>query len=332
MGATMNARLWRSALVLMSLVGVLVGPERFASAANYPARPVKIIVPYPAGGPADVVARVVAQKLSEALGTQFFVENLAGASGTIGASAASNAPPDGYTIVEVNPDFVIQPLIKTKAPYDLFKGFAPVILAASAPEMISVNPAVPAKSFNELIELLRTNPGKYQFATPGVGTPPHLYGEMIYHLTYGLDVIHVPFPGAAPAVNSTVAGHTSILNITLPTHTPYVKAGTLRGIAVLSSKRAAALPDVPTLAEAGLPGQETEFFLGFAAPAGTPREIVELLNHQIARILTLGDVKQRLETLGFDPIGGTPEEFAGKIRKDFDGWSKVVSAAHIKID
>jgi tripartite-type tricarboxylate transporter receptor subunit TctC len=332
MEATMNARLWRSALVVVSLVGVLVGPETSASAASYPARPVKIIVPYPAGGPGDVVARLVAQKLSEGLGAQFFVENLAGASGTIGAGAAANAPPDGYTIVEVNPDFVIQPLIKTKAPYDPFKGFAPVILAASAPEMISVNPAVPAKTFKELIDLLRASPGKYQFATPGVGTPPHLYGEMIYHLTYGLDVIHVPFPGAAPAVSSTVGGHTSILNITLPTHTPYVKAGTLRGIAVLSNARSAALPEVPTLAEAGLPGQETEFFLGFAAPAGTPHEIVELLNRHIARILTLEDVRQRLETLGFDPVGGTPEEFASKIKKDFDGWSKVVSAAHIKID
>ena len=328
----MNARLWRAALVLMSLVGALAGPEPFASAASYPARPVKIIVPYPAGGPGDVIARLIAQKLSEALGTQFFVENLAGASGTIGTAAASNTPPDGYTIVEVNPDFVIQPLIKTKAPYDLFKGFAPVILTAAAPEMISVNPAVPATTFNELIELLRANPGKYQFATPGVGTPPHLYGEMIYHLTYGLDVVHGPFPGAAPAVNSTVAGHTSILNVTLPSHAPYVKAGTLRGIAVLSSKRSPALPEVPTLAEAGLPGQETEFFLGFAAPAGTPREIVELLNHHIAGILTLPDVKQRLETLGFDPVGGTPEEFSGKIKKDFDGWSKVVSAARIRID
>jgi tripartite-type tricarboxylate transporter receptor subunit TctC len=266
----MNMKLWQSTLALVSLLGTFAACDPPATAQNYPARPVKIIVPYPAGGPADILARITAQKLSEGLGTQFYVENLAGASGTIGTAAASNAPPDGYTIVEVNPDFVIQPLIKAKVPYDLFKGFAPVILAASAPEMISVNPAVPAKTFKELIELLRANPGKYQFATPGVGTPPHLYGEMIYHLTYGLDVIHVPFPGAAPAVNSTVAGHTSILDITLPSHTPYVKAGTLRGIAVLSSKRSAALPEVPTLAEAGLPGQETEFFLGFAVPAGSP--------------------------------------------------------------
>jgi tripartite-type tricarboxylate transporter receptor subunit TctC len=332
MGGEDDMKLLHSTLALVSLLGVFAVGAPTAKAENYPARPVKIIVPYPPGGPADVLARVIAQKLSEGLGGRFYVENLAGASGTIGTGAGASAPADGYTLVEVNPDFIVQPLIKTKVPYDLFKGFAPIIAAASAPEMISVNPAVSAKTFKEFIELLKVHPGQYQFATPGVGTPPHLYGEMIYHITYGLDVIHVPFPGAAPAVNSTVAGHTSILNMTSSAQAPYVKAGTLRGIAVLSSKQSASLPDVPTLAESGLQGQETDFFLGFVAPAGTPSAIVALLNRQIAKVLILEDVKQRLETLGYDPMGGSPEDFANKIRKDFDGWRKVVSAAQIKID
>jgi tripartite-type tricarboxylate transporter receptor subunit TctC len=328
----MNTRQWQTTVALVSLFGVFALSAAPATAENYPARQVKIIVPYPPGGPVDIVARVTAQKLSEALGGQFYVENQAGAGGTIGTGAAANATPDGYTILVVNPDFVIQPSVKTKVPYEPFKSFAPVILAASAPEMISVNPSVPAKTFRELIELLKANPGKYQFATPGVGTPPHLYGEFLYKVTYGLDVTHVPFQGAAPAVTSTVAGHTAILNMTLPAHAPYVKDGTLRGIAVLSTKRSPALPDVPTLAESGVLGQETEFFVGFVVPSGTPPNIVEQLNRQIAKILVMPDVRQRLETLGLDPIGGTPEEFAGKIRRDFDRWSKVVSAAHIKID
>jgi tripartite-type tricarboxylate transporter receptor subunit TctC len=316
----------------LSLFGLVAMGTVPVTAESYPTRPVKIIVPYPPGGPVDIVARVTAQKLSEGLGGQFYVENSAGAGGTIGTAAVAKAVPDGHTILVMNPDFVIQPIVKTKVSYDPFKSFLPVILAASAPEMISVNPGVPAKTFKELIELLKTNPAKYQFATPGVGTPPHLYGELLYKLTYGLDVTHIPFQGATPAVTATVAGHTAILNVTLPSHAPFVRDGTLRGIAVLSTKRSAALPDVPTLAEAGVAGQETEFFVGFVVPAGTPGDIVELLNRNIAKALTLRDVRQRLETLGLDPIGGTPEEFAGKIRKDFDKWSKVVNAAHIKID
>jgi tripartite-type tricarboxylate transporter receptor subunit TctC len=329
----MNSNLLRSTVAVVSLFGVLaVGAAASAMAEGYPARPVKIIVPYPPGGPVDIVARVTAQKLSEALGGQFYVENLAGASGTIGTGTVAGSAPDGHTILAINPDFVIQPLIKTKVPYDTFQSFAPVVLLASAPEMISVNPSVPAKTFKEMIELLKANPGKYQFATPGVGTPPHLYGEFLYKLTYGLDVTHVPFQGAAPAVTATVAGHTAILNVTLPSHTPYVRDGKLRGMAVLSTKRSAALPDVPTLAEAGVPGQETEFFVGFVVPAGTPRDVVELINRNVAKALTAPDVKQRLETLGLDPIGSTPDEFASKIRKDSDRWSNVVKAAHIKID
>jgi len=293
---------------------------------------VRIVVPYPAGGPTDVMARLVGQKLSEALGHQFYVENLAGASGTIGTAAVANAPADGRTILFGTPDFLLQPIVKAKAPYDAVKNFAPVILVASAAEVIAVNPSVPAKNLQELVALLKANPGKYQYATPGVGSPPHLEGEWIYKITYGLDVVHVPFQGAAPAVTSTIAGHTSIIHMTTPALTPHVKDGKLRAIAVTSSKRSSALPDVPTLAESGLPGIEAEFIMLVVAPAATPKHVIELLNGQIVKILKLPDVKERLATLGFDPVGSTPDELAAKIHSETDKWSKVVRQTNIKID
>jgi tripartite-type tricarboxylate transporter receptor subunit TctC len=301
-------------------------------AQTYPDGNVRIVVPYPAGGPTDVMARLVGQKLSEALGHQFYVENLAGASGTIGTAAVANAPADGRTILFGTPDFLLQPIVKAKAPYDAVKNFAPVILVASAAEVIAVNPSVPAKNLQELVALLKANPGKYQYATPGVGSPPHLEGEWIYKITYGLDVVHVPFQGAAPAVTSTIAGHTSIIHMTTPALTPHVKDGKLRAIAVTSSKRSSALPDVPTLAESGLPGIEAEFIMLVVAPAATPKHVIELLNGQIVKILKLPDVKERLATLGFDPAGSTADELAAKIHSETDKWSKVVRQTNIKID
>jgi tripartite-type tricarboxylate transporter receptor subunit TctC len=301
-------------------------------AQTYPEGNVRVVVPYPAGGPTDVMARLVAQKLSEALGHQFYVENLPGASATIGTAAVAIAPADGRTILFGTPDFLLQPIIKAKAPYDAEKNFAPIALVASAAEMIAVNPSVPAKDLQELVALLKANPGKYQYATPGVGSPPHLEGEWIYKITYGLDVVHVPFQGAAPAVTSTIAGHTSIIHMTTPALTPHVKDGKLRPIAVTSSKRSSALPDVPTLAESGLPDIEAEFIMLVVAPAGTPKHVIELLNGQIVRILKLPDVKERLATLGFDPVGSTPDELAAKIKSETDKWSKIVRQTNIKID
>jgi tripartite-type tricarboxylate transporter receptor subunit TctC len=191
---------------------------------------------------------------------------------------------------------------------------------------------VPAKNLQELVALLKANPGKHQYATPGVGSPPHLEGEWIYKITYGLDVVHVPFQGAAPAVTSTIAGHTSIIHMTTPALTPHVKDGKLRPIAVTSSKRSSALPDVPTLAESGLPGIEAEFIMLVVAPTATPKHVIELLNGQIVKILKLPDVKERLATLGFDPVGSTPDELAAKIKSETDKWSKVVRQTNIKID
>jgi tripartite-type tricarboxylate transporter receptor subunit TctC len=303
-----------------------------SNAQSYPSRSVRIVVAYPAGGPTDVMARLVGQRLADALGQQFYVENHAGAAGAIGTSAVAGAPADGYTLLFVTPDFIVQPIVKARPPYDAIKGFAPVTLVAAAPEMIAANPSLPARNLPELIALLKANPGKHTYGTPGVGSPPHLGGEWLYKVTYGLEVVHVPFPGAAPAITSTIAGHTSLVHMAMPALTPHVKDGRLRAIALTAARRAAALPDVPTLAESGLPEFRTEFIMGVVAPAGTPAEIVELLNRRIVAILRLPDVQERLKTLGYEPVGSTPGEFSARIKADSETWSKVVRQAGIKIE
>jgi tripartite-type tricarboxylate transporter receptor subunit TctC len=332
MEATMNTKVWQSALVLVSLVCAFAGPDGLANAASYPARPVKIVVPYPAGGPMDVTARILAQKLTERLGGQFYVENQPGAGGTIGTGAAALAPLDGQTILMANQDFVVEPIVKAKVPFDPFKSFTPVIEVAAAPEMIVVNPSLPVTSMKELFALLKANPGKYSYASPGYGTSPHLACEWLFKLTEGLDVIHVPFQGALPAVNSTLAGQTPILHILVPAVVPYIKDGTLRPLAVAGHTRAPVIPNVPTLEEAGVPGHEVGFWFGALVPTGTPKEIVDLLQHNIAEILAQPDVKERLAVLGFDAVGGTSHEFASHIGAESDKWSRVVSEAHININ
>jgi tripartite-type tricarboxylate transporter receptor subunit TctC len=312
------------------LVSLLLAGE--CHAQSYPSRSVRIVVAYPAGGPTDVMARLVGQKLSDALGQQFYVENHAGAAGSIGTAAVANAPGDGYTLLFMTPDFIVQPVVKAKPPYDPIRAFAPVTLVAASPEMIAANPALPAKNLSELVALLKANPGKHTYTTPGVGSPPHLGGEWIYRITYGLDVVHVPFPGAAPAITSTIAGHTSLVHLAMPALTPHVRDGKLRAIVTTGGKRSPALPDVPTLAESGVPDFRTEFIMGVVAPAGTPGEIVDLLQQRIAAALQLPEVAERLKTLGYEPVGSTPAEFAARIKADSDTWSKVVRQANIKIE
>src|SRR5262249_30629790 len=274
----------KTALRVVNLLAVLVvGGASYAQTATvapgYPTNAVRVIVPYPPGG-MDVIARVIAEKLSQALGTPFHVENLPGAGGTIGTGTAANAPADGSTVLVMNQDFVIQPIVKAKVPYDLVKSFTPVSLIATAPEMILVNPSMPARNMQELLALLKANPGKYSYATPGYGTSPHLACERLFRLSHGLDVIHVPFQGAAPAITSTIGGHTQILPITAPLVVQQVKDGMLRALAVASSERSPAFPDVPTLAQAGVPNHEVGFWMGVMVPAGTPNAIVEILQHQ----------------------------------------------------
>jgi tripartite-type tricarboxylate transporter receptor subunit TctC len=287
-----------------------------------------VIVPWAPGGPADIIARIIAQKLSEEFGKQFYVENHAGAGGNRGTAMAASSPGDGYTILVASSSYVVNPSLYAKNPYDPYKDFEPVTLAAASPNILVVHPDVPVKTVKELIDLVKTNPGKYTLANPGVGTTPMLAGEL-FKLSLHLDMTSVPFTGAGPAIQSAVAGHTPIAMTALPPTSPQVQAGKLRGLAVTSAKRSAALPDVPTMAEAGIKEQESETMQGILVPAGTPKDLVKFLNAEIVKVMAMPDVKAKCAQLGFDPVGSTPEEFAAYIKKEVDKWGKVIKDAKI---
>ena len=297
-------------------------------AASYPDHPVKIVVPFAPAGPTDVMARLIAQKLSESLKQQFYVENHPGAGGNIGMVQVAKSAPDGYTILVASSSFVVNPSLYAKNPYDPFKDFAPVTLAAASPNILVVNADFPAKTVKELVDLVTKNPGKYNYAMPGTGTTPHLAGEL-FKLTFKLDLATVPFNGAGPAIQSAVAGHTPIAFTALPPTAPQVQGGKLRGLAVTATKRSSALPDVPTMVEAGVSGQESETMQGIFLPAGTPKDIVDLLNREIAKAMAMPDVKEKCAQLGFDVVANSPDEFALYIKKEVEKWGKVIKEASI---
>src|SRR6266849_3795841 len=299
-----------------------------AQSPPYPDHPVKIIVPFAAGGPTDVVARLIAQKLSEKFGQQFYIEDIAGAGGNLGTGAAARAPGDGYTILFVSSSYTVNPSLYAKPPYDPDKDFAPVTKAAGSPNGLFVHPSIPAKSVKELVELIKANPGKYTFASPGIGTTPHLSSEL-FKLTFGLDFALAPFPGGGPSIQSFVAGHTPMCFQAIPPATALVKAGKLRALAITAKTRSPALPDVPTLEEVGIKGQEAETMQAVLVPAGTPKPIVDLLQAEIARIIHLPDVKDKLLAIGLEPDGMSPATFAAYIKADVAKWKKVIADAKI---
>ena len=296
--------------------------------AAYPDKPVKVIVPFAAAGPTDVMARLIAQKLSESLKQQFYVENHPGAGGNIGMVAAAKSAPDGYTILVASSSFVVNPSLYAKNPYDPFKDFAPVTLAAASPNVIAVHPDLPAKTLKELIDLVKADPAKYSMANPGIGTTPQLAGEL-FKLSAKLDLTSVPFGGAGPAIQSGVAGHTPIVVSAIPPAAPQIQGGKLRGLAVTGAKRSKALPDVPTMAEAGAPGQLSETMQGIFLPAGTPKDIVDLLNREIVKVMALPDVQAKCAQLGFDVVADKPDEFAAYIKSEVEKWGKVIKDAKI---
>jgi tripartite-type tricarboxylate transporter receptor subunit TctC len=302
-----------------------------ALAQQYPSKPVRLIVPFAAGGPTDVIARVVAQKLSEAWGQQVVTENIPGAGGNTGVAMAARAAADGYTMLVVSTGFMVNPSMYSKIPYDPVKDFSPVTLVAASPNVISVHPTFPGKTLKELIEIVKANPGKHSFAQPSTGSTPHLAGEL-FKQDYRLDLVTVPFNSAALAINSTIGNHTPIAFTALPPAMSNIREGKLRGLAVLSGKRAPTLPEVPTNAEAGVPGLESDTLTGIVAPAGTPREIIDRWRGDIARMAATPEVRQRLETLGFAPVANTPEEFGERIKLEIAKWGKVVRDAGIKAD
>ena len=304
----------------------------FASAAvaqPYPNKIVRIIVPFPAGGPTDVMARFIGQKLSEKLGQQFVIENQPGAGGNIGMGNAAKAVGDGYTILFVSSSYVVNPSLYHKVPYDPEKDFVPVTKAAGAPNALIVNPMVPAHSVKELVDLIRADPAKFNIASPGIGTTPHLSIEL-FKQAFELDaLLVVPFVGGNPAIQSVVAGHTPLSFQAIPPATALIKEGKLRALAITAARRSPALPEVPTLDELGIKGQEAETMQGVLAPAGTPNEIVNLLQREIAAILAMPDVRDKVLALGFEPAGITPAEFDTYIKAEIAKWRKVIVDARI---
>lgn len=301
-----------------------------ASAEAYPERPVRIIVPFGAGGPSDLIARVIAQKLSDRWAQRPYVENITGAGGNIGTSVAAKAAPDGYTMLVVAGWFVVNPSLYARIPYEPVKDFAPITMVAASSHVLVVHPSVPAHNLRELVVLIKANPGKYSYASPGWGTTGQLTGEL-FKLSQGLDLAHVPFPGgAAPAMISTIGGHTPIATVALPGAAANIMDGKLRALAVTSGKRSLAFPDVPTMAEAGFPDQESVYPQAIVAPAGTPKEIVDLWYREVARIVALPDVKERLAAWGFEAVANTPGEFGAWIKAEVPRWAKVIRDANVK--
>lgn len=300
-------------------------------AQGYPNRPVRVVVGFPPGGPTDVIARIVAQNLSDSLGQQFFVENIPGAGSNTASGQVARVAPDGYTLMVISTGFIVNPSLYAKVPYDPIRDFAAVTLVAASPNVVVVNPQVAAKTLPELVQLVRDHPGKYSYAGPGVGSTPHLGGEL-FRLSYKLDLVHVPFTGAAPAVQATVGGHTPVAFTALPSSLAAIQAGQVRAIGIAATERAAQIPNVPTFAEQGVTGQEADTLTGIVVPAGTPKEIIELLAHEIAKSVARPEVKEKLATLGFKPVANTPDEWAARIKLEIEKWGKVVRDANLRIE
>jgi tripartite-type tricarboxylate transporter receptor subunit TctC len=316
----------------LSIAGATVAATivpQIAAAQSYPTRPVRVIVPYAPAGPADVTARLIAAKLSERLGKQFYVENIPGASGNIGTSRAAKAAPDGYTVLVVSNLYVVNPALYDDIPYDAHRDFDPVTMAVTAPMVLTVHPSLAARTVKDLVALIKANPGKYNYASGGIGAPGHLLGEQL-RLSFGLDLVHVPYNSAGLAVASTVAGHTPICIVAPAPVVPQVHDGKLRALAIMGNTRSQALPDVPTIVEAGYPGMEGENWFGVLVPAGTPSDIVTMLNREIVNVIALPDMKERLAALGFEPVGNTPKDFADRIAVELDKWGSVIRLANIR--
>lgn len=309
------------------IVGVAASPAVWAQ--TYPARSVRVIVPFAPGGATDIVARPILHELSKRLGQQFYVENIPGASGNLGTGQAAKAAPDGYTVLFAFSSHVTNPSIFDKLPYDPVKDFAPVTLAVTSPAVLSVHPSLPAKTIEELVALIRAQPGRYSFASGGTGTQPHLTGEQ-FRMALGLDLVHVPYNGGGPALASAVAGHTPISFSTLSPAVPFIKEGKLRALAVTGRTRSQSAPDVPTMAESGYPEIEGDTWVGVLAPAGTDVQIVKLLHREIVGIISVPAMKERLVELGYAPVGNTPDEYAAQIGIEIDKWAKIIRSAGVK--
>ena len=302
------------------------------SAQPYPNRPVRMIVPFPPGGSTDIVARVIAQKLSERLGQQVVVDNRGGAGGIIGMDLVAKAAPDGYTVLmDTSITHTVGVSLYSKLPYNVLTDFAPVSMAASVPLLMAIHPSVPAKSVKELIAHAKANPGKLNYSSPGNGTSGHLAAEMFKSIA-GVDIVHVPYKGGGPAVTDLIAGQVQLIIISAVAVLPHVKSGKLRALAITSTARAPNLPDIPTVAESGVAGYDVVLWYGMFVPRNTPRAIVMRLNQEVVALVQTAEFRERLASEGGRAVGNTPEEFDKIVRQDVAKWAQVVKQAGIKVD
>ena len=319
--------------LLFLAAAALAGIAGTASAQSaYPNKPLRFIVPFAAGGPTDVLARVIGQKLGESLGQPVVVENRPGAGGNIASDYVAKAPPDGYTLIlGTVGTHAINASLYSKLPFDTARDFAPIALVASATIVMVVHQSVPAATVKEFVALAKSRPHPFSMASPGSGTPQHLAGELFKTVT-AVDMVHIPYKGAAPALNDILGGQVSVGFVSLPAALPHVKAGKLRALGVTAAKRSVVAPDVPTIAESGAPGYEVENWYGVLAPAGTPREIVNRLNAEIIKLLHAKDVKELLNNQGFEVLHSTPDQFAAFSKTEFEKWAKLVKLSGATAD
>jgi tripartite-type tricarboxylate transporter receptor subunit TctC len=321
---TSMPRAWSSVLIGLCLLASPAGAQ-----SDYPSKPVKIIVPSAPGGGTDIAARVLAQHLSQAMGQQFFIDNRPGAGNMIGIEAAARSAPDGYTLLMTASTLSINQLTYKKVLYDAVRDFAPISLVVSLPSVLVVHPSVPARSLAELIALAKQKPDQLTYASAGIGTNPHLSMELLKTMT-GIEIRHIPYRGVGPALNDLVAGQVGILIAGVLTTKPQVDAGTVRGLAVTGLKRVEGLPDVPTVAEAGVANYEALQWYGLLAPAGTPAPIIARLHAETAKAVRSAEMKERLAADGADPVGNTPAEFAAHIKEEMRKWAEVARGAKIE--
>jgi tripartite-type tricarboxylate transporter receptor subunit TctC len=302
-----------------------------AAAQNYPSKPIRLISPFPPGGSVDVVGRLLAAKLSESMGQQMVVDNRSGASGVIGTEVVMNSAPDGYTLLINTIPFVTNQFLMPRVPYDALRDFVQISLVASAPSFVTVHPSVPVRSIQELIALAKAKPGQLNYSSAGVGTNPHIAGEL-FNLLAGVDIVAVQYKGGGPADTAIIAGEVAVTFGNVSQQTAYVKGGRLRALAVTSAKRIAAMPELPTVAEAGVPGYEFETWFVIAAPKGTPRAIVDTLNSHLRKVMTPPDQMKLYEERGVTVIASSPEAAAAHLEKEQKKWGRVIRERGIKAE
>jgi tripartite-type tricarboxylate transporter receptor subunit TctC len=322
---------WREVMAFVLCAGSAAVSAQTAVAPNYPVRSIRYIVPQGAGGSSDTLARVVTQKLSESLGQQVVTDNRPGATGNIGTEIAARAAPDGYTLLQVATSHATNPALSVKMPFDPIRDFAPVTLLSQSPNLWIVHPSLPAKNMRELIALAKARPSEINFSSSGTGSSQHLAGELLKSLAR-IDIVHIPYKGSPPALIDLLGGRVVLMCSTIAPAMPLVKSGKLRALAVTGLKRSAAAPEIPTVAESGLPGYEATAWQGVLAPAGTAREIIVRLNAELVRIINLPEVRKPLAEQGYEPAGNSPEQFADYIKSEIAKWTRVIKAAGIKAE